>query len=107
MPEAGALVAAGSVDFFHVVFKEVLVAGGSLREIGVFFAPGEVALDYQPGPTWDEAAFVRLLGLLSELRALAPEATVTTEAGVVDEYRSAFERAFAAFEARMSGNPDG
>lgn len=99
LAEAGALVAAGAVDFFHVVLKEVVVAGGSLSQVGVFFAPGEVALDYQPGPIWDEAMFLRLLRLLSELRVVAPESSVTTEVGVLDEYRVAFEKAFALFEA--------
>jgi hypothetical protein len=81
------------------VLRNVRSAGLELPELGVFYAPGEVALDYQPGPDWDQRTFLAFLALLSDLLDVAPGSRVTTEQAVVDEYREDFERAFAAFRA--------
>jgi hypothetical protein len=97
--DAGDFVSSGKVPFFHTVLRKVRSAGLELPELGVFCAPGEIALDYQPGPDWNQRAFLAFLALLSELLDLAPGSRVTTEPAVVDEYREGFERAFAAFRA--------
>ncbi len=96
---AGELVSSGKVPAFHTVLRKVKSAGLQLPELGVFCAPGEVSLDYQPGPEWDQPAFLAFLALLSDLLDAAPGSRVTTEYAVVDEYRQDFERAFAAFHA--------
>lgn len=97
--DAGELVSTGKVPFFHVLLRKVGSAGLELPELGVFFAPGEVALDYQPGPQWNRPAFLAFLDLLSDLLDTAPGSRATTEEAVVDEYRTDFEKAFAAFRA--------
>jgi hypothetical protein len=97
--DAGDLIGSGKVPAFHTVLRNVRSAGLELPELGVFYAPGEVALDYQPGPDWDQRTFLAFLALLSDLLDVAPGSRVTTEQAVVDEYREDFERAFAAFRA--------
>ena len=92
VPNAAALVAAGTAESFHVLLRTVRIAHAELPELGLFVMRGEAALDYQPGSTWDEKRFYALLELVCELSRLAPEAHVGTEPEVVESYRLAFER---------------
>jgi hypothetical protein len=95
--DAGDLVSAGKVASFHTVLRGVRRAGIELPELGVFCALEEVSLDYRGGPEWDPGAFLALLGLLSDMVDVAPGSRVTPEDWAAEEYRVAFERAFAAF----------
>lgn len=92
VPNAAALVAAGTVEPFRIMLSGVQVRGTRIPDIGVFVLRGEVALDYQPGAEWNESRFRALLDLICALRTIAPEASVSTEPFVVEEYRLAFER---------------
>ena len=97
VPNAAALVAEGKAEGFHFLAVGAAIDGARLPEIGAFVLRGEFALDYQPGPVWDERTFNAFLALICELRQLAPEARVTTEPGVTDDYRAAFEREVAQY----------
>ena len=97
VPNPALLVAEGTAEAFHFVASGLTVGKAQLPEIGVFVARGEFALDYQPGPQWDHPTVLTFLSLICQLRKLAPEARVTTEPHVVDEWRLAFEREVMQF----------
>lgn len=105
VPNAAALVAAGTAESFHVVFEDVQQVETTLSALGVFVLRGELALDYQPGSEWDEVRFLALLDLICDLRMIAPEATVSTEPAVVAEFRIAFEREVARHCASRREQP--
>lgn len=68
--DATALVIAGEVECFHVVLAGIEFANTEIPDLGVYFDPLSLTLDYRMGSSWGESqvhSFVLLLKKLVEL----------------------------------------
>jgi hypothetical protein len=71
LPEPALLAATGRLPALHVVLERLRWDGGAIPDLGVsVWPPGDVALDYRPGPDWTSATMSRFISLLDSLIGL-------------------------------------
>lgn len=93
---AAALVVSGEAEAFHVVVEDVRCGDVTLPDLGVFVFQDQISLDFRMGSHWGPVELAGFFGLLADLRALDPEASLSLEdyvlPAMVERFRGAFER---------------
>jgi hypothetical protein len=100
VPNAASLVVAGDADAFHLLLRHPRLGAVALPDLGVSVFDDEVALDYRMGRAWGPTEVGALLGLLCELRRLAPGSRVELEEHARADARDRFAAAVARYCAR-------
>jgi hypothetical protein len=94
-----ALVVAGEAESFHVVLGGIQSESVTIPDLGVFVFPDQLALDYRMGPAWGAKELEALFGLLGQLVALDPRATLSLEEGVPADVVARFQSAWRRWAA--------
>ncbi len=96
VPNAAALVVSGEAEAFHVVMDDIRCGDVTLPDLGVFVFDDQICLDFRMGAHWGPVELGGFFGLLADLAALDPEASLSLEdyvlLEVVERFRGAFER---------------
>ena len=64
--DASPSVLAGEVEPFHVVLAGIKLANTEIPNLGVFYDPLSLTLDYRMGPSWGEPQVLSLIFLLKK-----------------------------------------
>jgi len=67
---AASLVVAGIIDSFQVLLPALAVGVDPIPDLGVFFNPGRIVIDYRMGSDWTPQAIQDFMRLLSRCIAL-------------------------------------
>jgi hypothetical protein len=81
-PSDAELVIAGRAEAFHLVLASIECAGCPIPALGVLVLPDQLVLDYRMGPEWGFNEIRMFLDMLSHLRKLGGDVSVTSWWGV-------------------------
>ncbi|MFA6903565.1 MAG: hypothetical protein WC236_10825 [Gallionellaceae bacterium] len=73
---AASMVVAGVVTSFHVVLGGVTYAGIELPNLGVFFTPACIVIDYRMGNDWSSEKIQTFITLLSKFSSMGGTVSV-------------------------------
>lgn len=73
---AGSMVVAGVIESFHIVLGGVTYANKKLPNLGVFFTPKCIVIDYRMGNDWGSDEIQTFIALLSKFSSMGGTVSV-------------------------------